>query len=79
MIASDLSAKWMWRMNHDWTINSLALKGDPMVVACDDPTGTDKFSRFNQTLQEFLDGEGYELRTAMRVHCPRTRMLAEQS
>jgi hypothetical protein len=39
-----------------WTINSLALMGDKIVVAGDDPMGTDKFSRFNQTLQEFLDG-----------------------
>jgi hypothetical protein len=39
-----------------WTINSLALMGDRIVVAGDDPMGTDKFSRFNQTLQEFFDG-----------------------
>lgn len=39
-----------------WTINSLALMGDKIVVAGTDPMGTDKFSRFNQTLQEFLDG-----------------------
>lgn len=39
-----------------WTINSLALLGDRIVLAGDDPMGTDKFSRFNQTLQEFLDG-----------------------
>ena len=39
-----------------WTINSLALMGDKIVVAGNDPMGTDKFSRFNQTLQEFLDG-----------------------
>jgi len=39
-----------------WTINSLALMGDKIVVAGSDPMGTDKFSRFNQTLQEFLDG-----------------------
>ena len=39
-----------------WTINSLALMGEQIVVAGDDPMGTDKFSRFNQTLQEFLDG-----------------------
>ncbi len=39
-----------------WTINSLALMGDKVVVAGNDPMGTDKFSRFNQTLQEFLDG-----------------------
>jgi len=38
------------------TINSLALLGERIVVAGDDPMGLDKFSRFNQTLQEFLDG-----------------------
>lgn len=38
------------------TINSLALLGDRIALAGDDPMGLDKFSRFNQTLQEFLDG-----------------------
>lgn len=38
------------------TINSLALLGDRIVCAGDDPMGLDKFSRFNQTLQEFFDG-----------------------
>jgi hypothetical protein len=38
------------------TINSLALLGDRIVCAGDDPIGLDKFSRFNQTLQEFFDG-----------------------
>lgn len=38
------------------TINSLALLGDEIVLRGDDPMGVDKFSRFNQTLQEFLDG-----------------------
>ncbi|HXX90572.1 MAG TPA: hypothetical protein VEI83_10160 [Acidimicrobiales bacterium] len=38
------------------TINSLALMGDEIVCLGDDPMGLDKFSRFNQTLQEFLDG-----------------------
>ena len=41
------------------TINSLALMGDRIVVAGDDPMGLDKFSRFNQTLQEFLDGAAH--------------------
>jgi hypothetical protein len=41
------------------TINSLALMGDRIVLAGDDPMGLDKFSRFNQTLQEFLDGAGH--------------------
>lgn len=39
-----------------WTINSLALLGDRISCQGDDPMGLDKFSRFNQTLQEFFDG-----------------------
>jgi|ERR1019366_3300268 hypothetical protein len=39
-----------------YTINSLALMGDRICCQGDDPMGLDKFSRFNQTLQEFLDG-----------------------
>lgn len=39
-----------------WTINSLALLGDAIACVGDDPMGLDKFSRFNQSLQEFLDG-----------------------
>ena len=38
------------------TINSLALLGDRIACRGDDPMGLDKFSRFNQTLQEFFDG-----------------------
>lgn len=38
------------------TINSLALLGDHIACTGDDPMGLDKFSRFNQTLQEFFDG-----------------------
>ena len=38
------------------TINSLALLGDEIALGGSDPMGPDKFSRFNQTLQEFLDG-----------------------
>ena len=38
------------------TINSLVLLGDDITLVGDDPMGLDKFSRFNQTLQEFLDG-----------------------
>jgi hypothetical protein len=41
-----------------WTINSLALLGDQIACVGDDPMGLDKFSRFNQSLQEFLDGAG---------------------
>ena len=38
------------------TINSLALLGDDIRLRGTDPMGIDKFSRFNQTLQEYLDG-----------------------
>ena len=38
------------------TINSLALLGTTIRLRGDDPMGVDKFSRFNQTLQEYLDG-----------------------
>lgn len=38
------------------TINSLALLGDRITCEGADPMGVDKFSRFNQTLQEFFDG-----------------------
>ncbi len=38
------------------TINSLALLGDDIRLRGADPMGVDKFSRFNQTLQEYLDG-----------------------
>lgn len=38
------------------TINSLALLGNDVALGGSDPMGLDKFSRFNQTLQEFLDG-----------------------
>ena len=38
------------------TINSLALLGNDIRLRGEDPMGVDKFSRFNQTLQEYLDG-----------------------
>jgi hypothetical protein len=38
------------------TINSLALLGNDISLGGTDPMGLDKFSRFNQTLQEFFDG-----------------------
>lgn len=38
------------------TINSLALLGTSIRLRGQDPMGTDKFSRFIQTLQEYLDG-----------------------
>lgn len=40
------------------TINSLALVGSDIRLRGADPMGVDKFSRFNQTLQEYLDGAG---------------------
>ena len=38
------------------TINSLALLGNDIALGGSDPMGLDKFSRFNQTLQEVFDG-----------------------
>jgi hypothetical protein len=38
------------------TLNSLTLLGEPVRLAGADPMGVDKFSRFNQSLQEFFDG-----------------------
>ena len=43
------------------TINSLALLGNDIALGGSDPMGLDKFSRFNQTLQEFLDGASHLL------------------
>jgi len=44
------------RATGPYTINSLALMGDAVRCTGGDPMGLDKFSRFNQTLQEFFDG-----------------------
>ncbi len=38
------------------TINSLTLLGDRITVHGADPLGVDRFFRFNQTVQAFLDG-----------------------
>lgn len=38
------------------TVNSLALLAVDVRLDGADPMGIDKFSRFNQTLQEYLDG-----------------------
>ena len=38
------------------TINSLALLATDIRLRGTDPMGTDKFSRFNQSLQVYLDG-----------------------
>ena len=39
-----------------YTLNSLTLVGDEIVLRGSDVMGIDKFSRFNQSLQEFFDG-----------------------
>ena len=48
------------------TLNSLTLLGDEIVLRGSDVMGIDKFSRFNQSLQEFFDGAAQTpaLRTA---------------
>jgi hypothetical protein len=39
----------------DWTLNTLTLFGDRISLHASDPMGQDRFHRFNQTLQEFVD------------------------
>ncbi len=41
------------------TLSSLTLIGVPMKLLGADPMGVDKFSRFNQSLQEFFDGAAH--------------------
>ena len=38
-----------------WTLNTLTLFGDRIRLRSTDPMGEDRFSRFNQTLQDFVD------------------------
>lgn len=38
-----------------WTLNTLTLFGDRISLHANDPMGEDRFHRFNQTLQEFVD------------------------
>lgn len=38
-----------------WTLNTLTLFGDRIALRSTDPVGEDRFHRFNQTLQEFVD------------------------
>jgi len=38
-----------------WTLNTLTLFGDRIRLQAADPMGEDRFSRFNQTLQDFVD------------------------
>jgi hypothetical protein len=40
------------------TVNSLTMIGDQIRLRGADVMGVDKFSRFNQSLQEFFDGAG---------------------
>ncbi len=38
-----------------WTLNTLTIMGDKIQLKAADPMGWDKFHRFNQTLQDFVD------------------------
>ncbi len=38
-----------------WTLNTLTIMGDKIQLKASDPMGWDKFHRFNQTLQDFVD------------------------
>lgn len=38
-----------------WTLNTLTLFGDRIALHAGDPMGEDRFHRFNQTLQDFVD------------------------
>ena len=39
----------------EWTLNTLTILGDLIELKASDPMGWDKFHRFNQTLQDFVD------------------------
>lgn len=41
------------------TLNSLTMWGEDMWIEGTDPMGTDRVSRFNQTVQQFLDGAAH--------------------
>ena len=41
------------------TLNALTLWGEDMSIVGSDPMDTDRVSRFNQTLQQFLDGAAH--------------------
>lgn len=41
------------------TLNALTMLGEEMQIVGDDPMDTDRVSRFNQTLQHFLDGAAH--------------------
>lgn len=42
----------------EWTLNTLTIMGERIRLGAVDPMGWDKFHRFNQTLQEFVDAAG---------------------
>jgi len=42
------------------TVNALTMRGVDMQLRGSDPMGVDRFSRFNQTLQWFLEGSNYD-------------------
>lgn len=42
----------------EWTLNTLTLFGERISLHAADPMGEDRFHRFNQTLQEFVDAAG---------------------
>ncbi len=39
----------------EWTLNTLTILGEKIQLKASDPMGWDKFHRFNQTLQDFVD------------------------
>jgi len=43
------------RATGEWTLNTLTIMGDGIQLKASDPMGWDKFHRFNQTLQDFVD------------------------
>jgi hypothetical protein len=43
------------RATGEWTLNTLTIMGDRIQLKASDPMGWDKFHRFNQTLQDFVD------------------------
>ena len=44
---------------HEWTLNTLTLFGHRIALRAKDPMGEDRFHRFNQTLQEFVDAAAH--------------------
>ncbi len=45
----------------EWTLNTLTIMGDRIRLQATDPMGWDKFHRFNQTLQDFVDAAASQL------------------